>query len=249
MSATIDDEDSYVHGGKLKEPCEGDLELHDANSKSARDENCSVGSLNCPLTSCSNTCGVEASLDQTDDQSSQFACEFGCGLKLPHGELQFHYRNDIPMHLLMLFKKVETILSKVEALEEKVKHLEDRYQTSDVRHHGVQESGAARKDVNRGISIPDVLNKIFTKKSPLVCGTCHKELRYSSVENLKSVGTVNCERYALDVVDDHYHIYLSYSCAEKLQKSDKDRKCQICRALFKITNNDVAQAGLSVCPR
>ena len=55
---------------------------------------CSAGSISSPSTSCSNICGVEAPPEQIE----QHACELGCTVNiLIHKELQFYYRNDMPL--------------------------------------------------------------------------------------------------------------------------------------------------------
>lgn len=75
---------------------------------------------------CPNRCGVQMPAEDIDEHLGQscrraiVTCEFtGCDIKLPRAEMQYHYRNEMPMHLLMLSKSVATILNKVEALEEK----------------------------------------------------------------------------------------------------------------------------------
>ena len=45
---------------------------------------------------------------------------------------------------------------------------------------------------------------------------------------------------------------LSYRCSEKLEKASADRKCEMCRTVFKTSADDrsnVAQAEPSICPR
>ena len=209
----------------LKDVCDGGdidrLEEHGSNIGSActdaLSDDGSHSSTERELILCPNRCGVRMPEEDIDDHLRQkcrraiVACEFaGCDVELPRAEMQYHYRNEMPMHLLMLSKSVATVLSKMEAFEAKQatgssgsrstrKERRSEVAASGGSKHSVQAdaSGAAPQPPSSGgfLSLfPSSIRGMFTKKTSVVCSTCHEEFRCNSAE---SVGVVNCERYWL----------------------------------------------------
>ena len=162
---------------------------------------------------CPNRCGVQIHTEDVEEHLGQscrraiVACEFtGCDVKLPRAEMQYHYRNEMPVHLLMLSKSVATILNKVEALEEKSPaassgtRKENRYRsasgeskrTSSVQADNDDSTAQAQSPSGGFMSrFPFSLRGMFTKKTTVTCSTCHEEFRCNSTE---SDGAINCER-------------------------------------------------------
>ena len=190
---------------------------------------CTVSSTERELILCPNRCGVQMPAEDMEDHLRQkcrraiVACEFaGCGVELPRAEMQYHYRNEMPTHLLMLSKNVATILNKMEALEAKQTTASSGCRSTRKENRcsetgsggskrGVQAdtaSAAAQPPSSGGFLslFPSAIREMFTKKTSMVCSTCHEEFRCNSAE---SVGVVNCERYWLLLCVGRLHVVLA----------------------------------------
>lgn len=168
---------------------------------------------------CPNRCGVQIPAEDIEEHLGQscrraiVACEFaGCDVKLPRAEMQYHYRNEMPMHLLMLSKSVATILNKVEILENKSSatssrsgaRKESQYRSASGASGGSKHTSSVQADNDDTTAqaqspsggfmsrFPFSLRGMFTKKTSVICSTCHDEFRCNSTEN---IGAINCERY------------------------------------------------------
>lgn len=162
---------------------------------------------------CPNRCGVQLPAEDVDEHLSQSCrraiveCEFaGCNVKLPRAEMQFHYRNEMPMHLLLLSKNVATMMTKMETLEDKLAttspgrttRKEHRHRAASGGRSGAVHIEADTQAANTAAQSPSggFMSRfpfsLFTKKTSVVCSTCHEEFRCNSAE---SIGVVNCERY------------------------------------------------------
>ena len=201
---------------RLEEPHESNIGSACTDAQSDDGSHCTVSSTERELILCPNRCGVQMPAEDVEDHLRQkcrraiVVCEFaGCGVELPRAEMQYHYRNEMPMHLLMLSKNVATIVNKMEALEAKQATASSGSRsTRKERRYEAAASGGSKRSVQADTAgaaaaqppsssggflsiFPSAIREMFTKKTSMVCSTCHEEFRCNSAE---SVGVVNCER-------------------------------------------------------
>lgn len=174
---------------------------------------------------CPNRCGVQMLAEDIEDHIRQTCrraivkCEFaGCSVELPRAEMQYHYRNELPMHLLMLSKNVTTLLSKMEAIEN---HLKPATTAS---------SAGTRKERRRHQqAVPSAGSKQNEHvDASAAAGTAQKD---------SSGGFMSIFR----------DIFTKKSTMET--NSAADRKCEICRTVFKTSSNAAGLEESSICPR